>query len=96
MFKAKNKGTTMQDLQEHDFGIFPGQIVKMKAVGSISHGVVPWDGETYVVKITEEYPWILSGIVYPHKYRDRHNISDQFNISISKVDIWVGDIKVTK
>lgn len=86
---------TMQEIQEYDFGIVLGQTVKIKATGSINQGIRPWNGETFVVKITNEYPFFFSGIVYPHKYRDKNNVSNSFRISISKVDILIGDVKVT-
>lgn len=94
--RSKFKGTsmTMQEIQEYDFGLYPGQIVRFKATGSRLGYSIPWDGETYTVKITKEYPYMFSGILYPRGDKDKCDLSDSYNISFGKVDIMIGDIDI--
>ena len=54
----------------------------------------PWDEEIIPVKITAEYPNYICGVVLPHVHTGGYGISREYPVTISKIDLVKGIVKI--
>ena len=85
---------TMQEIINHDFGIEVGKTMKIKVPKTLQGDVPPYDGGVYTVNIKEEYPYFFTGTVFLYGYKGRRKTKSSIKITLSKVDMYTGNLKV--
>lgn len=71
----------------------PGQEIKIKSAKSARSEVPPWNGDTYEIRITKEYPYLYDAILLPCN-KGRYHIKYPQKISINKIDIYTGEVQI--
>lgn len=80
----------MEGYKDKHYGL-TGQTVKVKQNRSVG-STLPWEDMEVPVKITDEYPKFLVGVVMPHRHPGGFGVSHPYTVTINKHDIFIGEM----